>query len=118
MAEITYPSPTAELGHKRRDLAPAADAAFHAFSNAVFQEGALPTKMKQIIAVAVAHVTQSPYCIRGQTRAALRTGASEQELMEAIWAAAEMRAGGVFAHSLLALDEMNGAVNVHGPGAR
>jgi len=108
MADITFPSPTAELSHKRRDLAPDADAAFHAFSKAVFQEGALPAKMKQIIAVAVAHVTQCPYCIRGHTKAALRSGASEQELMEAIWVAAEMRAGGAFAHSLLALDEMNG----------
>lgn len=107
MAEITYPSPTRELSHKRRDLAPAAEAAFHAFSKAVFQDGALPAKTKQIIAVAVAHVTQCPYCIRGHTRAALRSGASEQELMEAIWVAAEMRAGGAFAHSLLALDEMN-----------
>lgn len=109
MPEIAYPAPTAELSHKRRDLAPAADAAFHAFSKATFEEGALPAKIKQIIAVAVAHVTQCPYCIRGHTRAALRSGASEQELMEAIWVAAEMRAGGAFAHSLLALDEMNAA---------
>lgn len=114
MAEITFPSPTAELGSKRRELAPAPDGAFHAFSKAVFQDGALPSKMKQIIAVAVAHVTQCPYCIKGHTRAALRHGASEQELMEAIWVAAEMRAGGAFAHSLLALDEMNLVANVGG----
>lgn len=117
MVEITFPSPTAELAHKRRDLAPAADAAFHAFSKAVFEEGALPAKMKQIIAVAVAHVTQCPYCIKGHTRAALRSGASEQELMEAIWVAAEMRASGAFAHSLLALDEMNTAASIDGPKA-
>jgi AhpD family alkylhydroperoxidase len=52
----------------------------------------------------VAHVTQCPYCIRGHTKAALRKGASESELMEAIWVAAEMRAGGAYAHSILALD--------------
>ncbi len=117
MAEMSYPSPTAELSHKRRDLAPAADAAFHAFSKAVFQEGALSAKTKQIIAVAVAHVTQCPYCIKGHTRAALRHGASEEELMEAIWVAAEMRAGGAFAHSLLALGEMNAAANADGSTA-
>jgi AhpD family alkylhydroperoxidase len=117
MTEITFPARTAELSHKRRDLAPAADAAFHAFSKAVFQDGALPAKMKQIVAVALAHVTQCPYCIRGHTRAALRSGASEQELMEAIWVAAEMRAGGAFAHSLLALDEMNAASDAGGPKA-
>jgi len=78
-------------------------------SQAVFADGALPAKMKQIIAVAVAHVTQCPYCITGHTKAALRHGASEQELMEAIWVAAEMRAGGAFAHSALALEAMGHA---------
>jgi len=66
----------------------------------------LPAKIKQIIAVAVAHVTQCPYCIKGHTSAALRHGASDQELMEAIWVAAEMRAGAAFAHAVLAIDEM------------
>jgi AhpD family alkylhydroperoxidase len=85
MSEGMYPSPTRELAQKRRELAPETEAAFHAFSKAVFADGALPAKMKQIIAVAVAHVTQCPYCIKGHTKAALRHGASEQELMEAIW---------------------------------
>ncbi len=72
----------------------------------MFGEGALPEKVKQLIAVAVAHTTQCPYCIRGHTHAAQRKGASEQEIMEAIWVAAEMRAGGAFAHSLIALDAL------------
>jgi AhpD family alkylhydroperoxidase len=109
MSDSMYPSSTRELAQKRRELAPEADAAFQAFSKAAFAEGALSAKMKQIVAVAVAHVTQCPYCIKGHTRAALRHGASEQELMEAIWVAAEMRAGGAFAHSALALDEMKKA---------
>src|SRR5579884_872025 len=103
MSDITFPSPSADLSRMRRDLAPAPDAAFHAFSKAVFQDGALPAKTKQIIAVAVAHVTQCPYCIKGHTRAALRAGATPEELMEAIWVAAEMRAGGAYAHSTLML---------------
>ena len=61
-----------------------------------------------MIAVAVAHVTQCPYCIRGHTKAALRVGATREEIMEAIWVAAEMRAGAAFAHSALALDAMDG----------
>jgi AhpD family alkylhydroperoxidase len=72
----------------------------------VFADGALPEQTKQLIAVAVAHVTQCPYCIRGHTRAAQRIGASEQEIMEAIWVAAEMRAGAAYAHSLVALHAM------------
>lgn len=49
------------------------------------------------------HVTQCPYCIKGHTKAALRAGATREELMEAIWVATEMRAGGTYAHSSLAI---------------
>ena len=101
-----YPQSTPEIARKRAELAPGPLQAFNAFSAAVFAEGALPTVTKQLIAVAVAHVTQCPYCIKGHTRAALKHGASEQQLMEAIWVAAEMRAGGAYAQSALALDVM------------
>jgi AhpD family alkylhydroperoxidase len=104
-----YPQATHDLSRLRRALAPEAAAAFHKFSEAVFADGALPRKIKHIIAVAVAHVTQCPYCIRGHTRAALRDGVSQQELMEAIWVGAEMRAGAAFAHSIIAIDEIGEA---------
>jgi AhpD family alkylhydroperoxidase len=106
MLEGMYPSSTRELAQKRRQLAPESEAAFQAFSQSVFADGALPTKIKQLVAVAVAHVTQCPYRIRGHTKAALRHGASQEELMEAIWVAAEMRAGAAYAHSALAIEEM------------
>ncbi|MCW3474767.1 carboxymuconolactone decarboxylase family protein [Limobrevibacterium gyesilva] len=103
MSEPIYPAATRELAAKRRELAPGTQAAFEAFSASVFADGALSAKMKQVIAVAVAHVTQCPYCIKGHTKAALRHGATPQELMEAIWVAAEMRAGGAYAHTMLSL---------------
>ena len=106
MSDQMFPTDTASLARHRRELTPEAEKAFKAFSQAVFADGALPAKTKQLIAVAVAHVTQCPYCIKGHTKAALRHEASEAEIMEAIWVAAEMRAGGAFAHSVLALDEM------------
>ena len=106
MTHETYPAVTHHLTRRRRDLAPGAAAAFHDFSQAVFTEGALSTKSKHIIAVAVAHVTQCPYCIKGHIRAALKDGATDRELMEAIWVAAEMRAGAAFAHSILAVAEI------------
>jgi AhpD family alkylhydroperoxidase len=99
-----YPEATRALAEERSRLAPAPAEAFRAFSKSVFAEAALPTKTKQLIAVAVAHVTQCPYCIRSHTRAALREGARSEEIMEAIWVAAEMRAGGAYAHSVIALD--------------
>jgi len=109
MSESLYPSSARSLSDTRKRLAPEIHDAFHTFSRKVFANGALPTKTKQLIAVAVAHVTQCPYCIRGHTKAAMREGATREELMEAIWVAAEMRAGAAYAHSVLALDEMEKA---------
>jgi len=109
MSESMYPLPTRELAQRRSDLAPEISAAFLALGRQVFAAGALSKKTKQIIAVAVAHVTQCPYCIRGHTKGANREGASDAEIMEAIWVAAEMRAGGSYAHSLLAIAEMDEA---------
>ena len=107
MEHDMYPTASIELHRQRKALAPGPADAFKAFSEAVFADGALSAKMKDLIAVAVAHVTQCPYCIRGHTASALRRGATQQEVMEAIWVAAEMRAGGAYAHSNLALDTMN-----------
>jgi AhpD family alkylhydroperoxidase len=99
-----YPKATRELAERRHSLAPGPADAFRAFSQSVFADGALTVKTKQLISVAVAHVTQCPYCIRSHTKAAVRQGATPEEIMEAIWVAAEMRAGGAYAHSALALD--------------
>ena len=106
MNHSPFPELSGALRRRRQELTPAQSDAFKAFSAAVFAEGALSVKMKELIAVAVAHVTQCPYCIHGHTERALHVGASEQEIMEAIWVAAEMRAGGAYAHSNLALDTM------------
>jgi AhpD family alkylhydroperoxidase len=102
-----YPSPSRELADLRKRLAPKPLEAFKAFSQIVFADGALPGKTKQLIAVAVAHVTQCPYCIRSHTKAAMQHGATPEEIMEAIWVAAEMRCGGAYAHSLLALETID-----------
>lgn len=106
MPQSPYPSSSSELSARRKQAQPDTHDAFHAFSQQVFAAGALPEKTKQLIAVAVAHVTQCPYCIRGHARLAQRRGASEQEIMEAIWVAAEMRAGAAYAHSVIALDAL------------
>ena len=103
MANDIFPQTTSELAAIRKKLAPDIHDAFTSFSERVFADGALPAKTKQLIAVASAHITQCPYCIRGHTKAALRRGATAEEIMEAIWVAAEMRAGGAYAHSALTL---------------
>ena len=99
MSDLSMPRATRELVDHRRALASAAEEAFRAFSAAVFTDGALDKRTKQLIAVAVAHVTQCPWCIEGHVKAATREGASPEQIMEAIWVAAEMRAGATSAHA-------------------
>ena len=106
MSDTLFPPATPDMSNKRASLAPEITEAFRNFNKQVFMEGALDEKTKQLIAVAVAHVTQCPYCIKGHSKIAKNKGATPEEVMEAIWVAAEMRAGGAYAHSALALDAM------------
>lgn len=101
-----YHPTTPAISARRKELAPHTHEAFEAFSRAVFADGALPGLTKQLLAVAVAHTTQCPYCIKGHTRLARRAGASDEQIMEAIWVAAEMRAGAAYAHATLALETL------------
>jgi AhpD family alkylhydroperoxidase len=103
VTDSIYHPTTPEIAARRKALAPHTHEAFEAFSRSVFAAGALPEKTKQLVAVAVAHTTQCPYCIKGHTRLARRKGATDAEIMEAIWVAAEMRAGGAYAHATLAI---------------
>ena len=104
MDQQMYPPLSKEMAKQRAELTPEIQTAFKTFSARVFADGALPNKTKQLIAVAAAHVTQCPYCIRSHTRAAMQHGATAEQIMEAVWVAAEMRAGGAYAHSALAID--------------
>lgn len=105
--EEMFPAATAEIAKKKAALAPKNIEAWRNFSRTVFEAGALDQKTKQLIAVAVAHVTQCPYCIKAHTSEAMRKGAGKEEIMEAIWVASEMRAGAAYAHATIAMDEMD-----------
>lgn len=102
-----FPNATPAMAQEKAALAPDQVEAWRNFSKTVFKAGALDEKTKQLIAVAVAHVTQCPYCIKAHTPQAMRKGASKEEIMEAIWVAAEMRAGAAYAHANIAMEEMN-----------
>ncbi|WP_127904070.1 carboxymuconolactone decarboxylase family protein [Solirhodobacter olei] len=106
MDELHLPKASRARVAQRGALAPAQEAAFRAFSQAAFAEGALDVRTKQLIAVAVAHVTQCPWCIESHAKAARRAGASAEQVMEAIWVAAEMRAGAAWSHAFVALEAM------------
>jgi AhpD family alkylhydroperoxidase len=78
--------------------------AFITFNTEVFEKkSTLPRKIKELIAIGVAHTTQCPYCIEAHVNAAKKGGATDQEIAEAIFVAAALRAGGAFAHSTIAM---------------
>ena len=91
---------------KRMDsLAPDVMKAFWAFDKAALAGGAIPVKYKELIAVAVAHSTQCPYCIDIHAANARRAGATEAELVEAAMVAAALRAGGAVTHATHAITD-------------
>jgi len=72
-------------------------------SDAVFKGGALNSKKKKLIVLAVGRVTQCPWCIDGHTKAAKRLGAIHEEIAEPVFVAMEMPAGAAFTHSATAM---------------
>jgi len=77
---------------------------FLAFNHATERvDGAIPRKYRELIALGVALTTQCAYCIDVHTRHARAHGVTKEELAEAAFVAAAVRAGGTLAHSLMAL---------------
>lgn len=72
--------------------------AFGAFNDAALGDGAIPRKYKELMAIAVALTTQCEYCIEIHQNEARKAGASEEELAEAAFVAAALRAGGSITH--------------------
>ena len=66
---------------------------FFDYYGSVFAEGALTEREKALIALAVAHTVQCPYCIDAYTSTCLQKGADEEQMMEAVHVAAAIRAG-------------------------
>lgn len=105
--DLLFPKPTADSAKKRAALAPKQIETWRKFSRKVFQEGALDAKTKQLIAIAVAHVTQCPYCIRAHVPKALKIGVTPEEIMEAIWVSAAGRASGGYQHAAISVHQMD-----------
>lgn len=73
---------------------------FFAYYNEVFKEGVLSKREKALIALAVSHTIQCPYCIDAYTSEGLKAGADEAEMMESVHVAAAIRAGASLVHSV------------------
>ena len=103
MGDVFYGKKDIEKAAKMYTLKPDLMKAFLDLDAKIFAEGAVSAKNKQLIAVACAHITQCPYCIDGHVKAAKKAGATEEEIAEAVFVAAGMRAGGAIAHSCIAM---------------
>ena len=82
-----------------KEAAPKDFQAFFGFTNSVMVEGALSKKDKELIAVAVTHVTACPYCIDTHVKQAKKLGATKEEITDAIFVASAMNAGSAYTKS-------------------
>ena len=79
---------------------------FFEYYGEVFEEGALTKREKALIALAVAHTVQCPYCIDAYTSDSLEKGASEEQMMEAVHVAAAVRGGSSLVHGVQMMNKV------------
>src|SRR6476619_7176488 len=85
-----------DIGEGAPDLAKK----FFDYYNAVFAEGALTEREKALIALAVSHAVQCPYCIDAYTSGSLEKGATPDQMTEAVHVAAAIRGGASLVHAV------------------
>ena len=104
MSEHYHDAADLRLLKEMRKLAPAEFQAWLDLDKIVGRDdGAITKKYRELIAVAVACTTQCPYCIEVHAKAAKSAGATREELVEAAFLAAALRAGGAATHGAMAL---------------
>jgi 4-carboxymuconolactone decarboxylase len=86
----------AEIGQQAPELAQK----FFDYYGAVFAEGELSAREKSLIALAVAHAVQCPYCIDAYTQACLDKGSNLAEMTEALHVACAIRGGAALVHGV------------------
>ncbi len=73
---------------------------FFEYYGKVFEDGALSKREKCLIALAVAHTVQCPYCIDAYSSDSLKNGADEEQMMEAVHVAAAIKSGATLVNSV------------------
>jgi len=98
-----------KLMREMRKLAPDDFNAWLGLNNIVGREnGAIPRKYRELIAIAIACTTQCPYCMEAHAKAAHAAGATREEVVEASLVAAALRAGAAATHGAMALKFFDG----------
>ncbi|KAA9345912.1 arsenosugar biosynthesis-associated peroxidase-like protein [Adhaeribacter soli] len=105
--ENTYynPADLAKFGNIS-ELQPEMGNKFFSYYAEVFKEGALTEREKSLIALAVAHAVQCPYCIDAYTTDSLQKGADENQMMEAIHVAAAIKGGATLVHGVQMMNKL------------
>lgn len=80
---------------------------FFDYYNSVMEEGALSSREKALIALAIAHALKCPYCIDAYSSACLEKGADEKQMSEAVHVAAAMAAGISLVHSVQMMNKID-----------
>ena len=80
---------------------------FFDYYGKVFEEGALSAREKSLIALAVAHTIQCPYCIDAYTKDGLQRGIEKEEMMEAVHVASAIRGGASLVHGVQMMNKYN-----------
>ncbi|WP_020006950.1 carboxymuconolactone decarboxylase family protein [Salinicoccus albus] len=86
------------------ELSPDGFKAFNQFDKEAMKPGLISQKDKELIAVAVAHITGCPYCIEIHTKNAKSLEVSREEMAESIMVGTALKAGSAFAHSVNAME--------------
>ena len=92
-----------EIGKEAPDLANK----FFEYYSAVFEEGELTEREKSLIALAVAHAVQCPYCIDAYTKDGLQRGITKEEMMEAVHVGAAIKSGATLVHGVQMMNKVN-----------
>jgi 4-carboxymuconolactone decarboxylase len=79
---------------------------FFDYYRSVFADGALSVREKALIALAVSHVVQCPYCIDAYSNECLSQGADLEEMTEAVHVATAIRGGASLVHGLQMLEHV------------
>jgi alkylhydroperoxidase/carboxymuconolactone decarboxylase family protein len=79
---------------------------FFDYYGSVFQNGALTQREKSLIALAVSHAVQCPYCIDAYTDSCLKKGADEEQMMEAVHVAAAIKGGAALVHGVQMMNKV------------
>lgn len=80
---------------------------FFDYYGTVFKDSALSSKEKALIALAVAHAVQCPYCIDAYTEESLEKGFSEEQMMEAVHVATAIRGGASLVHGVQMMNKVD-----------